>query len=59
MQGKPIALIYIGNGTYIHGVPARDLSPEEANQYQAIIDEQQRLTGTVLYQAPPKEVANG
>lgn len=60
MQGEPVALIYVGDGTYIHGVPARDLSPEEAKQFKALIDDQRKVSGVTLYQAPPKgEVANG
>ena len=44
-----IALRYLG-GAYIHGVPARDLTAAEAQQYQAIIQEQERIIGARLYE---------
>ena len=34
---------------YIHGVPARDLTADEARQYAEIITQQQLLTGLTLY----------
>lgn len=49
MSKRATALRYLG-GAYIHGVPARDLTPEEAKQYGALIDEQQALTGMKLYE---------
>lgn len=45
-----IALKYIGDGTYIHGVPARDLTQDEAARYGAVIQEQEALTGTAMYE---------
>ena len=45
------ALKYVGNGTYIHGVPARDLTADEAQTYRKIIEEQEALIGRKLYQA--------
>ena len=60
-----IALRYLG-GAYIHGVPARDLTATEAQQYQAIIQEQERIIGARLYEsvkaakpAKPAEEASG
>ena len=41
-------LRYLG-GYYIHGVPARDLTADEAQRYGAIIEEQQSLTGIIIY----------
>ena len=41
-------LIYTGVA-YIHGVPARDLSADEARQYAEVITQQQLLTGQTLY----------
>ena len=47
---------YIGGGAYIHGVPARDLTDVEAEEFADVIAEQERLTGVKLYQpvAPSK-----
>lgn len=42
-------LRYLG-GFYIHGVPARDLTADEAQQYGAAIQEQQSLTGIIIYE---------
>ena len=48
-------LKYVGQGTYIHGVPARDLTDEEAAQFEAAIREQEALTGTVMYEPVPAQ----
>lgn len=48
-----MALRYIGNGSFIVGVPARDLTDEEVARYRAVIAEQQRLTGLLLYEEMP------
>lgn len=45
-----IALKYVGAGTYIHGVPARDLTETEAARHAATIQQQEELTGTALYE---------
>ena len=50
-------LKYVGQGTYIHGVPARDLTDEEAAQFEAAIREQEALTGTVLYEPAAQPTA--
>lgn len=42
------ALTYTGAG-YIPGVPARDLTAEEAAQFQAVIEREQAASNTVLY----------
>jgi hypothetical protein len=44
-----VALHYLG-GFYIHGVPARDLTADEAEQYRAVIKAQEKLTGLLLYE---------
>lgn len=51
-----MALKYIGDGAYIHGVPARDLTDDEEKQYGPLIAEQQAVTSVVLYESamPPK-----
>ncbi len=49
MSDTTIALRYLG-GAYIHGVPARDLTTEEANQHGTLIAEQEALTGMKLYE---------
>lgn len=64
-MSETIALTYVGNGTYIHGVPARDLTAAEAHEFGAIISEQQQATGLTIYvpkthkpAKPAKEVDN-
>lgn len=37
-------------GAHIHGVPARDLSAAEYKIYAEVIEAQQALTNTVLYE---------
>jgi len=50
-----MALKYVGKGiATIHGVPARDLTAEEAAEFKDIIDAQQALTGLILYKPPTK-----
>ena len=44
-----IALKYLG-GAFIHGVPARDLTADEAAQYGALIAEQEAVTHTPMYE---------
>ena len=45
-----MAMRYIGAGAYIHGVPARDLSDVEAENFGGTIAEQEKLTGLKLYE---------
>lgn len=40
---------YVGDGTFIQGIPARDLTEPETARWRATIIEQQRATGIVLY----------
>jgi len=44
-----ITLRYLG-GAFIHGVPARDLTAEEAAQYGALIAGQEAVTHTQMYE---------
>ncbi len=46
-QASPLR--YVGDGEYIHGVPARNLSAEEAAMYGATITATAEATGRVLY----------
>lgn len=40
---------YLGSGEFISGVPARDLSAEEAGRYAAVIEAHRVATGRALY----------
>ncbi len=51
-----IALKYLG-GAYIHGVPARDLTVDEAAQFAAIIADQEALTGMKMYESVAQPAA--
>ena len=44
-----IAMRYLG-GAFIHGVPARDLTADEAAQHGALIADQEALTGMKMYE---------
>lgn len=48
-MSESIALIYVGEGAHIVGVPARDLTAEEAHEFGAVITAQQQATGLTLY----------
>ena len=43
-------LKYVGGGTHIHGVPARDLTDAEQKQFASLIADQERKTGLALYE---------
>lgn len=45
-------LRYLGRGEFIPGVPARDLTAEEAAQFRAVIREHRENTGRELYGPP-------
>lgn len=45
------ALRYIGGGTFIHGVPARDLTEDEAALYGATIRQQETAAHVTMYEA--------
>jgi len=57
-----IVLRYLG-GAFIHGVPARDLTADEAAQYGALIADQEATTNTRMYepvqQAAPQQAPKG
>lgn len=42
-------LYYIGDGEFIPGVPARNLTVDESEQHRAAIEENQQATGKALY----------
>lgn len=44
-------LIYIGNGTFLPGIPARDLTKEEVKEHGGVVE----LVKTGLYVRPEKE----
>lgn len=44
------ALRYVGGGEFIWGVPARDLSREEAERFGSVIEAHERTTGRRLYE---------
>ncbi len=46
---KSVGLQYIGPGDYIPGVPARDLTSEEAAEFRDLIAANYRATGVRLY----------
>jgi thiamine monophosphate synthase len=46
-----MTLIYIGNGAFLPGVPARDLSADEVKQYGGA----DYLVATGIYATPKKE----
>lgn len=40
---------YIGQGDYIHGVPARDLTEKEWDKFKRFIKKQEKIANKVLY----------
>ncbi len=58
----PEGLVYVGDGEWLPGVPARDLSPDEAREFGAVIGANAALTGRPLYrpaQPARTEAADG
>jgi len=55
MPDKAQGRRYVGGGEYIPGVPARDLSAEEAATYAPMIAATEAATGRILYQAIEEE----
>lgn len=41
---------YVGNGTFIHGVPARNLSEAEYKTHKKAIKAAEKAAGIVLYE---------
>lgn len=52
-QASPLR--YVGDGEYIYGVPARNLSAAEAAMHGATITETAAATGRVLYAPMERE----
>jgi hypothetical protein len=47
---KNAGLSWVGDGRFsIPGIPTRDLTPEEANEFRSEIEAAQKNTGQVLY----------
>lgn len=46
-------LIYVGDGAFIPGVPARDLTEQEAKDYAQAIQDAQNA-GQVIYKETPR-----
>lgn len=55
MTAQASPLRYVGDGEYIMGVPARDLSATEAAMYGATITATAAATGRVLYAPMERE----
>lgn len=53
-----VSLRYVGDGHYLPGVPARDLSADEAAQHLEAINAHARATGRTLY-APIEPQSEG
>jgi hypothetical protein len=47
---------YVGGGDYLPGIPARDLTAEEAVEHRAAIEENEAATGKALYVAMTEAV---
>jgi hypothetical protein len=45
-----MALKYVGNGTFLHNVPARDLSDKEEERYAEVIEQGELDSGRTLYE---------
>jgi hypothetical protein len=50
-MNEEIVLIYVGNGAFLPGIPARDLTKEEVREHGGIVE----LVKTGLYVRPGKE----
>lgn len=50
-KNEPTVWRYVGNGAYIPGVPARDLTPIEIQEFAEVISVQSSLLGVPLYEA--------
>jgi hypothetical protein len=51
MRLDGLGLVYVGNGAFIPGVPARDLTAAEVAYYGG----KEKLIGTELYAEPRRE----
>ena len=50
-KNEPVVWRYVGNGAFVPGVPARDLTPAEMQEHAEIISAQSSLIGVPLYEA--------
>ena len=50
-KNEPTGWRYVGNGAFIPGVPARDLTPVEMQEFAEVISVQSNLLGVALYEA--------
>ena len=50
-KNEPTVWKYVGNGAYIPGVPARNLTPMEMQEFAEVISVQSSLIGVPLYEA--------
>ena len=50
-KNEPTGWKYVGNGAYIPGVPARNLTPMEMQEFAEVISVQSSLLGVPLYEA--------
>ena len=50
-KNEPTVWRYVGNGAYIPGVPARNLTPIEIQEFAEVISVQSSLLGVPLYEA--------
>ena len=50
MTKRTVWAEYVGDGEYIPGVPARDLTKSEYNRHKQAIQANERATGRKLYQ---------
>lgn len=49
-RDRTSGLRYVGNGAFIPGVPARNLSPDESAEHADVISIQQELIGLIIYE---------
>ena len=50
-KNEPVVWRYVGNGAFVPGVPARDLTPIEIQEFAEVISVQSSLLGVPLYEA--------
>ncbi len=50
-KNEPTVWRYVGNGAYMPGVPARDLTPIEIQEFAEVISVQSSVLDVPLYEA--------
>lgn len=50
-KNEPVGWRYVGNGAFVPGVPARNLTPMEMQEFAEVISVQSSLLGVPLYEA--------